>query len=125
MERFISILIEHYAGNFPFWIAPVQVSVLPITDRQNDFAEKIVNSLLASGYRVKFDNRSEGVGRKIAESEQAKIPYALIIGDREEESGTVSIRQHTKGDVGTSTITEIMELFSKLNEPGGEKEAEG
>jgi threonyl-tRNA synthetase len=125
MERFISILIEHYAGNFPFWIAPIQVSVLPITDRQNEFAEKIVNSLLASGYRVKFDNRSEGVGRKIAESEQAKIPYALIIGDREQESETVSIRQHTKGDVGTGTVTEIMELFSKLNEPGGEKEAEG
>ncbi|PKL81061.1 MAG: threonine--tRNA ligase [Ignavibacteriae bacterium HGW-Ignavibacteriae-4] len=125
MERFISILIEHYAGNFPFWIAPVQVSVLPITDRQNDFAEKIVNSLLASGYRVKFDNRSEGVGRKIAESEQAKIPYALIIGDREQESETVSIRQHTKGDVGTGTITEIMELFAQLNQPGGEKEAEG
>jgi threonyl-tRNA synthetase len=125
MERFISILIEHYAGNFPFWIAPVQVSVLPITDRQNEFAEKIVKSLIAEGYRVKFDNRSEGVGRKIAESEQAKIPFALIIGDREQESETVSIRQHTKGDVGSSTIAELMELFAKLNQPGGEKEAEG
>jgi len=122
MERFISILIEHYAGNFPFWIAPVQVSVLPITDRQNEFAEKIVKLLKAEGIRVKFDNRSEGVGRKIAESEQAKIPYALIIGDREQESETVSIRQHTKGDIGSNTITEVMELFEKLNVPQGERE---
>jgi threonyl-tRNA synthetase len=124
MERFISILIEHYAGNFPFWIAPVQVSILPITDRQIAFAKQLQELLVNAGYRVKLDDRSEGVGRKIAESEQAKIPFALIIGDREQESETVSMRQHTKGDVGTSTVAELLELFAKLNQPNGENNEE-
>ncbi|GAB1371375.1 threonine--tRNA ligase [Candidatus Kapaibacterium sp.] len=118
MERFISILIEHYAGNFPFWIAPVQVSVLPIGQNQNEYCEGIYTKLKDLGFRVEIDTRSEKVNRKIAESEQMKIPFAIIAGQKELENGTVSLRQHGKGDLGTKTLEEIVEMFNSLNVPG-------
>ncbi len=113
MERFLSILIEHYAGNFPFWLAPVQVSVLPIGDEQNDYAQKIAKHLENIGYRVKFDGRYEKINRKIAESEQKKIPFALIIGRKEVENGTVSVRRHGEGDKGAVRLEEIEALFAE------------
>ena len=100
MERFMSILIEHYAGNFPFWLAPVQVSVLPITDAQNVYAQTLVDKLQAMNIRVQLDVRGEKVQRKIAESEQKKIPYAFVIGKREEENNQVALRKHGEGDKG-------------------------
>lgn len=118
MERFISILIEHYAGNFPFWIAPVQVSLLPIGDDQHEFTRDLAAKLEAAGYRVKFDERSEKINRKIAESEQKKIPFALVIGRKEVENGTVAVREHGVGDKGAMTVDEVMALFARLNEPG-------
>ncbi len=117
MERFMSILIEHYAGNFPFWLAPVQVSVLPITDAQNEYAEQVATQLKAQGYRVHFDNRAEKVQRKIAESEQKKVPYALVIGKREAEQGQVALRKHGEGDKGAVALTELVELFANLSSP--------
>lgn len=113
MERFLSILIEHYAGNFPFWLAPVQVSVLPIGDEQNDYAQKIAKHLENKGYRVKFDARYEKINRKIAESEQKKIPFALIIGRKEVENCTVSVRRHGEGDKGAMCLEEIEALFAE------------
>lgn len=122
MERFVAILIEHYAGNFPFWIAPVQVSVLPISQGQIEFAQELKVKLEALGFRVNLDIRSEKINRKIAESEQAKIPYALIIGQKELEAGTLSVRQHGKGDIGLKSVQEVIDLFAKMNVPGAEQE---
>ncbi len=118
MERFMSILIEHFSGNFPFWIAPVQASILPISDKQHDYAQEIESKLDKLGFRVTTDLRSEKVNRKIAESEQQKIPFALIVGQKEAESGSVALRQHGKGDVGAKTIDELVNLFNDLNKPG-------
>lgn len=113
MERFMSILIEHYAGNFPFWLAPVQVSILPITDSLNEVASALAERLKALNYRVHFDGRSEKVQRKIAESEQKKIPYCLIIGKREAENNQVSLRVHGEGDKGAMDIDKVLELFAE------------
>ena len=121
MERFISILIEHYAGNFPFWMAPVQASILPIGLDQQEYATELEKKLNAMGFRVYADNRSEKVNRKIAESEQQKVPFALIIGKKEMEEGTLSVREHLKGDIGTKTLAEILEIFADLNVPGAEQ----
>ena len=116
MERFISILIEHFAGNFPFWIAPVQASVLPIGETQLEFATALYKKLDKLGFRVSLDTRNEKINRKIAESEQAKIPYSLIVGQKEVEANSVSVREHGKGVVGTKTIDELIELFKSINE---------
>jgi threonyl-tRNA synthetase len=118
MERFMSILIEHFAGNFPFWISPVQASILPISDKQHDYSKEIEKKLDELGFRVSVDLRSEKVNRKIAESEQQKIPFALIIGQKEADSGTVALRQHGKGDLGTKSMDELVNLFNDLNKPG-------
>ena len=116
MERFFSIMIEHFAGNFPFWIAPVQASVLPIGENQHEYAKEILAKLEAKGIRSTIDLRSEKINRKIAESEQSKIPFALVLGQKEQEAGTISLRQHTKGNIGTKTLDEIFELFNHLTE---------
>lgn len=118
MERFMSILIEHYAGNFPFWLAPEQVSILPIGEKQFDRVSEVAAILEKEGLRVKTDLRNEKVNRKIAESEQMKIPYALIIGQKEVEEGTVSVREHGVGDIGAKPLEEMITLFRDKNEPG-------
>ncbi|MFH1051788.1 MAG: threonine--tRNA ligase [bacterium] len=120
-ERFISILIEHYAGNFPFWLAPVQISILPIGQEQQEYAKIIYKKLDDLGYRVNLDVRSEKVNRKIAESEQQKIPFALIIGKKEVENEVLSVREHGEGDLGVKNIEELIELFSSLNIPQNAK----
>jgi threonyl-tRNA synthetase len=114
----MSILIEHYAGNFPFWLAPTQVSILPIGEQQHEYANKVMKIITDAGFRCEIDLRSEKVSRKIAESEQQKIPFAFIIGKKEEESNSVSLREHLKGDIGSKTLEEINEIFSYLNIPG-------
>ncbi|PKL84638.1 MAG: threonine--tRNA ligase [Ignavibacteriae bacterium HGW-Ignavibacteriae-1] len=118
MERFMSILIEHYAGNFPFWLAPLQISVLPISQNQNDYAQSLVDYFKELGFRAEPDFRSEKVNRKIAESEQKKIPFAIVVGQKEEDSKTISLREHGKGDLGTKTLDEAAHLFTTLNLPG-------
>ena len=118
MERFFSILIEHFAGNFPFWIAPVQASILPIGENQHEFASQLHQKLSDLGYRVEIDLRSEKINRKIAESEQMKIPFALVVGQKEQESDSVSLREHTKGNLGVKSIEEVLALFKAKNVPG-------
>src|ERR671920_317589 len=100
-ERFIGILIEHYAGEFPLWLAPLQVLVLPIADRHLDYAREVVAALRAAGLRAELDDRTESVGRKIRDAELRKIPYMLVVGDREAEEGTVAVRRHGVGDEGS------------------------
>ena len=104
IERFIGILIEHFAGAFPTWLAPVQVKVLPISDKYADYAKKVYEELQAAGIRVEMDTRSEKIGYKIREAQVQKIPYMLIAGAKEEEEGTVSVRSRFKGDEGSRTL---------------------
>jgi len=108
-ERFIGILIEHYAGEFPLWLAPVQALVLPISDRHVDYAGQVAAELRASGLRVDVDDRTESVGRKIRDGELRKAPYMLILGDKELEAGNVSVRRHGEGDLGALTVAKFAE----------------
>ena len=103
-ERFIGILIEHYAGEFPLWLAPVQATVLPIADRHFDYARSVVAELRGAELRVELDERTESIGKKIREAEVRKLPYMLIVGDREVEAGEVAVRRHGEGDLGSMTI---------------------
>jgi threonyl-tRNA synthetase len=108
-ERFIGILTEHYAGEFPLWLTPVQAIVLPIADRHNDAAAAAQRALRAGGLRVEVDDRTESVGRKIRDAELRKIPYMLVVGDREAEEGTVAVRRHTEGDLGSESLDAFAE----------------
>lgn len=104
IERFIGILTEHYAGKFPLWLAPVQVKVLPISDKFTDYAQTVVSFLKAKGYRCELDTRDEKIGYKIREAQLEKVPYMLIVGQKEEESKTVSVRKRDEGDIGSMTL---------------------
>jgi threonyl-tRNA synthetase len=109
MERFAGILIEHHAGRFPLWLAPLQAMVLPIADRHNDYAAQIAARLAAAGFRARVDSRSESVGRKIRDAELAKAPYMLVAGDRERDAGSASVRHHGEGDLGALEVDELIE----------------
>jgi threonyl-tRNA synthetase len=111
-ERFIGILIEHYAGEFPLWLAPVQATILPIADRHVDYAREAQAALSAAGLRAEIDDRTESVGRKIREAELQKIPYMLVVGDREAEERAVALRRHREGDQGTVPLAEAVERLS-------------
>jgi threonyl-tRNA synthetase len=108
VERFFGILVEHYAGAFPVWLAPVQVAVLPITDRQTDYARTVVDQLKKAGLRVTLDDRSEKVNLKIREAQLQKIPYMLVVGGREAENGMVAVRNRKHGDLGAKTVGDFL-----------------
>jgi threonyl-tRNA synthetase len=108
-ERFIALLIEHYAGAFPLWLAPVQAIVLPIADRHVEYAESVRQRLTAAGLRVTVDGRQEKIGYKIREAQLQKAPYMLVIGDREASEGTVSVRRRVEGDVGSQRVEDFIE----------------
>jgi threonyl-tRNA synthetase len=108
-ERFIGILLEHYAGELPVWLTPVQALVLPIADRHSEVAARVRDELVAAGVRADLDDRTESVGRKIRDAELRKIPYMLVIGDREAEDGTVAVREHRHGDTGSVGVGEFAE----------------
>ncbi|HKR05247.1 MAG TPA: threonine--tRNA ligase, partial [Bacteroidia bacterium] len=110
-ERFIGFLIEHYAGNFPLWLSPRQVIVLPISDKFNGYAKKVSQLLNNSDIRTLVDERDEKIGRKIRDAELKKIPFMLIVGEKEEKENTVSAREHTKGDKGTFSIIEFTKMM--------------
>jgi threonyl-tRNA synthetase len=109
IERFFGILLEHYAGAFPTWLAPVQVKVLPITDAHRDYAESVVRQIRDAGYRVEADLRNEKVGFKIREAELAKVPYMAVIGDREMQAGSVSVRGRSGTNLGTIPVPSLIE----------------
>jgi threonyl-tRNA synthetase len=106
-ERFIGILIEHYGGEFPLWISPVQARVLPIADRHIDYARKVAAQLVEEGIRADVDDRTESIGKKIRDGELHKVPYMLVVGDQEESDGTVAVRKHREGDLGASPVNEV------------------
>lgn len=108
MERFFGILIEHYAGNFPLWLAPVHAAVLPVSDPFVDYARQAAEVLTASGFRVEVDDQDAKLGYKIREAEMQKVPYMLIVGGKEVENGTVSVRRHGEGDLGVFTLEDLI-----------------
>jgi threonyl-tRNA synthetase len=113
MERFCAVLIEHTAGKFPLWLTPEQVAILPISEKYNDYAQKVLNYLNISDIRAVIDDRNEKVGRKIRDNELKKIPYMLIIGEKEQESDTISVRRQGEGDKGTMTFDEFAEFIQR------------
>ncbi|HEV8137741.1 MAG TPA: threonine--tRNA ligase [Pyrinomonadaceae bacterium] len=116
MERFFGVLIEHYAGAFPFWLAPVQVSVLPITDRINEYAEGVIRELRNAGLRVESNLRSEKIGAKIRDAQLQKVPFMLVLGDREMEQNLVAVRERARGDIGTMSLNDFKEMARRLIE---------
>ena len=123
IERFFGVLIEHYAGNFPLWLAPCQVRVLPITDDLNEYAAGVVERLKARDIRAELDIRSEKVGAKIRDAELLKVPYMFIVGKREVEADSVSVRKHTVGDIGVKSVEEAAALLLSEIETKGLKES--
>jgi len=111
IERFMGILIEHCAGAFPLWLAPVQVKILTVTDAQKDYARGVYEELIAAGWRVELDDRNEKLGYKIREAQLEKVPYALVIGDREVKEGTVAPRRRGGENLKATPVKEFMEML--------------
>ena len=112
-ERFIGFLIEHYAGNFPLWLSPRQVIVLPISDKFNGYAKKVSQLLNNSDIRTLIDERDEKIGRKIRDAEMKKIPFMLIVGEKEEKENAVSVREHGKGDKGSFSVDDFVKMVNE------------
>ncbi|MDE6849979.1 MAG: threonine--tRNA ligase, partial [Clostridia bacterium] len=120
IERFIGILIEHFAGRFPVWLAPKQVKILPITDRTAEYAAEVCKKLTEAGVRAEVDGRSEKIGYKIREAKMEKVPYVLVVGDKEAEEGTVNVNKRgveekTTVDVDGFVATVLDEINRKVN----------
>jgi threonyl-tRNA synthetase len=115
-ERFIGILLEHTGGELPVWLAPVQALVLPIADRHNEVSARVRAELAGAGVRAELDDRTESVGRKIRDAELRKVPYMLVVGDREAEDGTVSVREHRHGDTGSVAVADFAERVRRETE---------
>ena len=116
IERFIGILIEHFAGAFPTWLAPVQVKVLPISDKYMEYGRKVLDELEAAGIRAEIDTRAEKINYKIREAQVNRIPYMLIVGAKEEEAGVVSVRSRFAGDEGQKVLAEFIQAVKEEND---------
>ena len=113
IERFFGVLIEQYAGAFPLWLAPVQVTVLPITDRINEYAESVASELRNAGFRVEANTKSDKIGAKIRDAQMQKVPYMLVLGDKELDERTVAVRERKQGDVGPMSLAEFKEMITQ------------
>jgi len=111
MERFIAILLEHTGGNLPLWLTPEQVKILPISEKYEKYAKNVLNLLQISDIRATIDDRNEKVGRKIRDAEVMKTPFMVIIGEQEQQDGTVSVRKHREGDLGSMKIDEFIKMI--------------
>ncbi len=111
IERFLGILIEHFAGKFPLWLSPVQVKILPVSDKSLDYAKEIEGILQSEGLRCEVDERTEKIGYKIRAAQLEKIPYMLILGEKEAQAGSVSVRERESGDLGSMTVEELLEIL--------------
>lgn len=121
LERFIAVLIEHCGGNFPLWLTPEQFAILPISEKYNDYAQTLLNALAAKDIRGFVDERNEKIGKKIRDNEVKKIPFMLVIGEKEEAEQKVAVRQHGKGDIGTFSIDEFITFVNNIIESDFEK----
>jgi len=113
MERFFGILIEHYGGAFPVWLSPIQAMAIPIADRHLDYAREVVNKLKTEGLRAKLDDRSERMNAKIRDAQNQKIPYMLVIGDKEMESGQVALRLRSEENPGAMPLNDFLTIAKK------------
>lgn len=113
MERFVAVLLENCAGKLPLWLVPTQVKILPISDKYNDYAYEVEKNLKARNIRASIDDRSEKIGRKIRDTELAKIPYMLIVGEKEMESRTVGVRKQSAGELGNQDLETFIQLIEK------------
>ena len=113
LERFVAVLLEHTAGKFPLWLAPDQAIILPISEKFNDYAYEVARQLTNADVRVTVDDRNEKIGRKIRDNEMRRIPYMLIVGEKEAENGEVSVRKQGEGDKGTMKITTFAEEIAQ------------
>ncbi|MGL5637051.1 MAG: His/Gly/Thr/Pro-type tRNA ligase C-terminal domain-containing protein, partial [Bacteroidales bacterium] len=113
MERFVAVLIEHTAGKFPLWLTPDQVVIMPISEKFNDYAHEIANQLNMADIRTLVDDRNEKIGRKIRDNEMKKIPYLLVVGEKEAENNQVSVRKQGEGDQGTMSVTDFAAMVTK------------
>jgi threonyl-tRNA synthetase len=113
IERFLGILIEHYAGKFPVWLAPIQVKVLPISDKYSDYAKDVVKKLKEQGIRCEIDKRDEKIGYKIREAQCEKVPYMLVLGQKEIDSNMLSVRSREEGDMGNLTFDEFLHMVKQ------------
>ncbi len=114
IERFIGVITEHFAGAFPTWLHPVQVKLLPVTDRAADYAAEMAAKLTAQGFRVEVDGRNEKIGKKIREAQLEKVPYMLVVGDRDMEAGTVSVRHRAEGDLGAMSLEDFAAMLHQV-----------
>jgi threonyl-tRNA synthetase len=114
IERFFGVLIEHYAGAFPLWLAPVQVAVLPITDRINEYAQNVAGALRNAGLRVDVNVRNDKIGAKIRDAQLQKVPFMVVLGDREMEQQTITVRERARGDLGTMGLSDFKEMAQRL-----------
>ena len=121
IERFIGVITEHFAGAFPTWLSPVQVKVLPVTDRAAEYADQVASKLDNMGFRVEVDHRNEKIGKKIREAQLEKVPYMLVVGDRDMENGTVSPRHRADGDLGAMSFDEFAALLTDVVESKAKK----
>ena len=112
IERFIGVITEHFAGAFPAWLNPVLVKVLPVTDRAAQYADQVCKALDQVGFRVEVDHRNEKIGKKIREATMEKVPYMLVVGDRDVENNTVSVRHRTGEDLGAMSLTDFSALLA-------------
>jgi len=119
LERFIALLIEHYAGALPFWLAPVQAVILPIADRHGDYAVRLLKRLRAQGVRAEVDARRENLNHKIRDAQLMKIPYMLVVGDREVEAGAAALRLRTGENLGSIAVDDIVARFAEESREGG------
>ena len=113
VERFIGILIEHYAGDFPLWLAPRQIVVIPVGESHRDYAREVAARLQAEDFRVEVDDRDEKVGYKIRDGETGRVPYMLVVGDKEAEAGTISVRRRKEGDLGSMSLDDFVNTAQK------------
>jgi threonyl-tRNA synthetase len=112
LERFVAVLIEHCGGNFPLWLTPEQFAILPISEKYNDFASSLLTELNSMGLRGKLDDRNEKIGKKIRDNEVNKIPFMLVVGEKEATENKVAVRQHGKGDIGVFTVKEFVDFVN-------------
>jgi len=112
-ERFMAVLVEHYAGAFPLWLAPVQAVVVPIADRHREYAESVAHTLQSAGFRVEVDSRREKMQAKIRDAQAQQVPYMLVVGDRDQQAATVSVRERRQGDLGAQPVAEFVKRLEE------------
>jgi threonyl-tRNA synthetase len=112
IERFFGILIEHYAGDFPTWLAPLQAAVIPVSQNFFEYAQNVNDQLIKAGLRSKIDERNEKIGYKIRDWETQKVPYMIVVGEKEQSAANISVRQHKKGDLGAFTLSDFIDKLA-------------